>query len=195
MIDLFNWLNQYSAAINAISTLIVATLTIALALCAWWQARATESATQVANAMQELEKQRDKALEPRVFIAIDGYHPETKVGSLVVQNSGGRSMFLRSLRIEASDLQIELFKMDGMPRPDQRLVSSDELRDLVITPDKTEKFFFKFKNGDRTQFELIAQLYMGEPVRLKLDTSLLNGYELRVENGIQLRSLFRGKAL
>ncbi|MCM2354391.1 MAG: hypothetical protein NDI63_12305 [Pseudobdellovibrio sp.] len=176
------------STVSAISTFATAILTYYI-----W--KATKAQAQTASALQAIESQRDSAEDPRVFIFVDGYHPETQVASFVMQNSGKKSLFLRSLRIYSSGMEVEMFNMDSGPKNDRAMVSKEEIRDLVITPNKVEKFYFKLKNGSGQHFELLAQLYMGSPARIKINPSYLNGYELRAMGGTELKAYFRGQEL
>lgn len=157
--------------------------------------KATQAQVQTANALRAIEVQRDSAEDPRVFICIDGYHPETQVASFVMQNSGKKSLFLRSLQLHSTGMEVEMFNMDFGPKNDRAMVPKQEIRDLVVTPDKVEKFYFKLKNGSGQHFELLAQLYMGSPVRIKINPTYLNGYELRAIGGSMLKAYFRGQEL
>lgn len=186
---------DWSSVISALSTAATAVLTFFIWRATKAQAQATEASVQTANALKTLEVQRDFAEDPRVFIWFDGYHPETHVASFVMQNSGKQSLFLRSLQIHSSGMEVEMFNMDLVPKNDRAMVPKQEIRDLVITPEKTENFYFKFKNGSGHHFELIAQLYNGDPVRIVVDPSQLNGYEFRVVNGPQLKAFYKGKEL
>jgi len=186
---------DWSSIISAISTAATAVLTFFIWRATKTQAQATEASVQTANALKTIEVQRDFAEDPRVFICIDGYHPETQVASFVMQNSGKKNLFLRSLQVHVSGMEVEMFSMDLGPKNDRAMVPKQEVRDIVITPEKTEKFYFKLKGGSGQHFELLAQLYMGSPVRLVIDPSYLNGYELRAIGGMELKTFFRGREL
>lgn len=178
---------DWSLAISAVSIIVTGILT-------YYILKATQAQAQTANALRAIEAQRDSAEDPRVFICIDGYHPDTQVASFVMQNSGKKSLFLRSLQIYSAEMEVEMFNMDMGPKNDRMMVPRQEIRDLVITPEKTEKFYFKL-NGSGQHFELLAQLYTGKPVRIKVDPANLNGYELRAIGGTELKAYFRGREL
>ncbi len=176
-----------TSIVNIISAIVIGILTFLI-----W--RATQAQAETTDALRAIETQRDFAEDPRVFICIDGYHPDTQVASFVMQNSGKKSLFLRSLQIYSSGMEVEMFNMEMGSKNDRMMVPRQEIRDLVITPDKTEKFYFKL-NGSGQHFELLAQLYTGNPVRLKMNPSYYNGYELRAIGGTELKAYFKGREL
>lgn len=190
---MLNWLDQYSGALSVSATLVSA---LASAIIVWltWslgrftkaQARSAEESVKVTAALKEIEQQRDAAVDPRVYIWFDGYDPRTGIASFVMQNSGQKSLFLRSLIVQASGMDVELFDLDRGPKRNVTLVPSNEIRDLVVTPERTEKVHLKFKNGWGHHFDLIAQLYVGPPVRFTINPGQLNGYELRATKSVQL---------
>lgn len=184
---------EWSSAISAIATAVTALLTFFIWRATKAQALATEASVRTADALKAIEAQRDSAEDPRVFIFFDGCHPETQVASFVMQNSGRRSLFLRSLQVLSAGMEIEIFNMDIGPKNDRTIVLKQEIRGLVITPEKIEKFYFKLKSGHGQYFELIAQLYTGIPVRIVVDPSQLNGYELRAIGGTELKAYFKGQ--
>ena len=197
------WLNANSptvsaiaAAISAITSAIIVWLTCSLRRYAREQAQWTEESAKTTAALKEIERQRDASSEPSVFIFYDGHHPETGVGTFVMQNSGLQSLFLRSLGLYSDGLQVEMLNMDLGPKNDRALVPVNEIRDLVITPQKVEKFYFKFKQATGSnQFELLAQRYIGPPVRIRIDPSQLNGYELRLSPSTGFKAYRDGKML
>lgn len=196
MNNLVHWLNNNSATIAAIATVVSATtsvvivcLTRSLSNFSKSQAKWTEEAAKTTAALKEIEAQRDFASDPRVFIWFSGYNAHNNIGSLVFQNSGGRSLFLQSLRIEATGMEVEFFQKEPLADDEEVMDSSGRLVDLVITPQRIERFHFRFKNGSGQHFDLIAQLYVGPPARITIDPGTFNGYELRAEGLTHLKGI------
>lgn len=179
MREIFCWLNDNSGGISALATAITAWLTFSLR-------KSTRVQSEVAVALREIEFSRDLAEDPRVFIWFNGYNTFNETGGFVMQNSGRRSLFLQSLKIVSSGMDVEFFDLEINSEKKERITSGGELRDLVITPEKIERFFFKFKNGRGQHLELVAQLYTGQPVRLTLDPNKAIGYELSARQSKEL---------
>lgn len=199
MSDIIEWLNKNSPMISALATavaaitsVVIVCLTRSLSKFSKDQAKWTEASARTTAALKEIEKQRDLAAEPRVFIWFSGYDTHNSIGTLVFQNSGGRSLFLQSLRVEAPGMQVEFFQKEPATEDEEIIDSGGKLVDLVITPQRVERFHFKFKNGSGQHFDLVAQLYVGNPVRVTIDPSQSNGYELQAIGSVELRAHHKG---
>lgn len=196
---MITWFNSNSPAITALASIvgvvtsgIIVSLTISLSRFSKEQAKWTETSARTTEAIKEIERQRDFTEDPRAFIWFSGYSSHDNIANFVMQNSGNKNLFLQSLKLESAGMQVEFFSMEGQVDHDEPLASGGELRDLVITPTRVEKFHFRFKNGSGQPFELIAQLYTGAPVRLPIDPSKLNGYELRAVGSTELKAFCEG---
>lgn len=180
--------------LDAISSGTIAIFTVALFCVSVAQTRSSKASVEIANSLRAIEVQRDHRESPRVHICFDGYDPGTGEASFVMQNSGRRSLFLRSLKIHIESQNIDFFENDGAGKKDLARVAASEIYDIVISPDKTEKFRFKYVGGWGQNFELLAQTYSDKPVRIYYDGSRLAGYEYRVADG-DMSAYFLGAKL
>lgn len=170
-----DWLNKNGDAVTAAATAVTAILTLFLA---WW-ARASVA---VATAIRNIETQRDEALDPLVYFHFHGYDGQ-RTAHLTLHNSGNRSLFLSSLRIDVPESQIEHLIVGGAEKTRESTV-----RDVVVPTDKPLGITFKY-NGMGSHFDVWLQLYTGVPIRLRIDPSTLNGYLVRARNSTKLEIL------
>lgn len=202
MSALISWLNENSTVISAIATIVTAVTSVVIVIFtrsltrfSESQAKWTEASAKTTATLKEIEHQRDRLEKPRVHIWFEGYHPTTEVASFVMQNAGKKNLFLRSLQVHSPGMTIETFTIDQKAEKDSAVVPKNELRDIVLTPEKIQKFLFKFSGGSGQHFELLAQLYSGDPVRIAVSPSQLNGYEYRIDEQGDLKGFFNNHPL
>lgn len=180
MPNIFVSINEWSSIITALSAIV----NIWLAFAIW----------KTSKALHSVEVNRDFIEQPKVFIWTEGYHLGR--GSFVMQNSGRQPFILKSLSIESQGLTVIKFDMENSVKQTSVLCADQEIRDVVITPNKIERFFFTFANKNTgCEFDLLGQLYIGESVRIQLQRPFIGSHEFRIINGNTLKAYKDGKEI
>lgn len=182
---LLNCLNQFNGLITAIATIVLAFLSWAIKVTSEQQAQAAVKSANVSEVLRDLEVKRDSTDDPLVYLFFEGYSANR--ASFILQNSGRRTMFLRSLKVDFPNGSIGDIRLSD-PR-DLNTVNKpptgNELRNIIITPDHPWRVDFN-TSSTGSNFEIVFQLYAGNPARIRIDPSILNGYIIKAPGSNRL---------
>ena len=173
---ILDFLNQYSNLVTALSTVVLACLT-------WVLVGVGKRQAEVAAAIRDIEKQREAAEDPVVYLFFHGYDAD-RFAHFTLQNSGKRNLFLSSLRVSVPNGQVNAIKVG---RPDGSLLGGDVQRDVVVSTTDPLGVVFRLKDqATGLHFDVVFQPYTGNPAIVHVDPSTMSGYVIRHRGSTQL---------